>query len=245
MREAPGPEMVLIPAGTFRMGVPEAESKQQGDDDSDARPLRQVTIVRPFWLGKFPVTRGEYAIFAGETGRCAEPWASPGFPQDKRHPVVRVSHADASAYPVWLSQKTGQTYRLPSEAEWEYAARAGTTTARYWGESAGRPGEHAQFSQYRGSTGGTCPVGSFAPNAFGLHDMLGNVWEWAADHWHGDYQGAPVDGSAWIAGGAADRVVRGGSWSYDTRHVRSAFRFHYDPPNRGNRLGFRCARVQV
>jgi formylglycine-generating enzyme required for sulfatase activity len=243
-RDGPGPEMVLLPAGTFLMGVPAAESKQEGTDDSNARPQHQVRIARPFWLGKYPVKRGEYAAFAAETGRGGEAWASTRFPQDDRHPVVNVSHADALAYVAWLSQRTGQTYRLPSEAEWEYAARAGTTTARYWGEDAGKPGEHAHFSKTFGSAGGTCPAGSFSPNAFGLHDMLGNIWEWTADPWHSDYKGAPSDGSVWTTGGAAARVIRGGSWFVDAGLVRAACRDHGDPAPRGGNLGFRCARVQ-
>ncbi len=241
MRDGSGPEIVLIPAGSFLMGAPEAESEREGVNDSAARPQHQVTIAQPFWLGKFPVTRGEYAVFAAETGRAGEAWASTRFPQDDRHPVVNVSHADALAYAAWLSEQTGQTYRLPSEAEWEYAARAGTTTARYWGEAAGKPGEHAHF----GSRNGTCPVGSFRPNAFGLHDMLGNVWEWTADSWHSDYKGAPSDGSAWMTGGAADRVIRGGSWLGVARFVRAAYRNLVGPAYRVDLLGFRCARVQV
>jgi formylglycine-generating enzyme required for sulfatase activity len=165
--------MVLIPAGRFLMGVPEAESKREGTLDLEARPQHLVTIARPFWLGRYPVTRGEYAAFANKTGRVRDPWTTLNFSQNDRHPVVNVHLGDALAYVARLSEQTGQTYRLPSEAEWEYAARAGTTTARYWGEDAGKPGEHSHF----GSGGGTCPVGSFAPNAFGLHDTLGEVWE--------------------------------------------------------------------
>jgi len=238
----PIPETVLIPVGTFQMGAPEAESKREGteDWDKDASPMHEVTIAKPFWLGKYPVTRGEFAAFAADTGRDGEPWASPGFAQDDRHPVVRVSHADALAYLGWPSQKTGQTWRLPSEAEWEYAARAGTTTARYWGNAAGKPGEHAHFA----SSDGTCPAGSFPPNRFGLHDMLGNVWEWTADAWHDNYRGAPADGSVWMAAGEADRVVRGGSWRNVARAVRAAGRNHYAPANRYGDFGFRPARVQ-
>jgi formylglycine-generating enzyme required for sulfatase activity len=240
MRESPGPEMVLIPAGRFLMGVPEAESKREGTGDHDARPQHEVTISRPFWLGKYPVTRGEYSVFATETNRVSERWATPTFSQDDRHPVVNVSFGDVLAYVAWLSKKTGQTYRLPSEAEWEYAARAGTTTARYWGEDAGKPGEYAHF----GSQKGTCPVGSFSPNGFGLHDILGNVWEWTADNSHADYTGAPSDGSAWTAGRAAGRVIRGGSWGDDARYVRAASRDHNAPASRDVSIGFRCARVQ-
>jgi formylglycine-generating enzyme required for sulfatase activity len=228
------------------MGGPEAESKREGTEDWDkcARPVHTVTIARRFLLGKYPVTRGEYAAFAAETGRNDEPWSRPGFPQDDRHPVVEVSHVDAEAYLAWLSEKTGQTWRLPSEAEWEYAARAGTTTARYWGDAAGKPGEHAHFGESRGSASGTCAVGGFNANGFGLHEMLGNVWEWTADVWHNDYAGAPTDGSAWTDGGSPARVVRGGSWDGVARGVRAACRVRLDPADRGYNLGFRCARVQ-
>jgi formylglycine-generating enzyme required for sulfatase activity len=175
IRDGPGPVMVFIPEGRFLMGIPEAESKREGPDgrDARARPVHLVTIARPIWLGKYPVTRDEYMNFAAQTGHGNQKWTDPGFAQDGRHPVVNVSHADALAYIEWLNGETGEGYRLPSEAEWEYAARAGTQTARYWGDAAGKPDEHAHF----GVTTGTCEVGLFKPNAFGLFDMLGNVWE--------------------------------------------------------------------
>jgi formylglycine-generating enzyme required for sulfatase activity len=240
IREAPGPEMVLIPAGSFVMGSPDSEPGQYHDEG----PAHRVTIARPFWLGRYPVTRGEYAVFAGETGHGDNQWQDPGFPQDDRHPVVNVSHQDAEAYVAWLSAKTRQTYRLPSEAEWEYAARAGTIAARYWGEAAGEPGKHARFSKERGDAGGTAPVGCFPPNPFGLYDMLGNVWEWCADPWHDTYLGAPTEGSVWANGGAAGRVLRGGSWFNAARGVRSAYRTPVVPLDRLGFVGFRCARVQ-
>jgi len=240
IHDVPGPEMVLIPPGRFLMGIPEAESKREGTwkADADARPTHFVTIAAPFWLGKFPVTLGEYSAFAAETGRREEPWTHPGFVQDDRHPVVNVSHEDALAYIAWLNGKTGQAYRLPSEAEWEYAARAGTQTARYWGDEAGKPGEHAHF----GVSAGTCAVGQFAPNPFGLFNMLGNVWEWTADHWHDSYKGAPVDGAAWTIGGdSGRRVVRGGSWDFDLRVSRAGYRI--GDRMRTNNGGFRLART--
>ncbi len=242
LQEGPGPEMVLIPAGAFQMGAPEAESKREDTLDSDkaARPLHRVSIARPFWLGRFPVTVGEYAVFAEETGRDGDRWSRVRFPQDDRHPVVNVSHEDAEAYMAWLSAKTGQTYRLPSEAEWEYAARAGTTTARYWGDAAGKPGENGHWE----TSIGTCRVDGFKANGFGLHDMLGNVWEWTADAWHDSYDGAPSDGAAWTTAGAASRVLRGGSWFGDARSARSASRDFHDPSARYGNFGFRCARVQ-
>jgi formylglycine-generating enzyme required for sulfatase activity len=214
------PEMVLIPSGSFMMGVPEAESKREGTDDRRARPVHQVTIAQPFWIGRYAVTRGQFAVFARETGFAPTDWRRTRFTQDDNHPVVSVSVADAEAYLGWLRQKTGHRYRLPSESEWEYAARAGTATARYWGdrwdpERANAAGIHE----------GTTPVGTFGSNPFGLYDMLGNVWEWCADGWRGSYNGAPADGSAWIgrrAEGGASRVIRGGSWDDGARLVRSA-----------------------
>jgi formylglycine-generating enzyme required for sulfatase activity len=240
MREGPAPEMVLIPVGRFMMVSPASERERWHDEG----PVHRVTISQPFWLGRYPVTRAEYAEFVNEAGHEGDDWKQAGFLQDDRHPVVNVSHTDAEAYVTWLSAKTGQTYRLPSEAEWEYAARAGTTTARYWGEAAGRPNQCARFSGEFRDAGGTARVGSYYPNPFGLYDMLGNVWEWCADAWHGDYQGAPTDGSAWATNNSVRRVIRGGAWDNTERFVRAGYRFGFDPANRDDNLGFRLARVQ-
>jgi formylglycine-generating enzyme required for sulfatase activity len=242
-RERPGPEMVLIPAGRFFMGVPEGPSESTNDYRS--RPQHSVAIARPFWLGKYSVTQGEYADFLAETGYGGGSWAATKIPQDEWHPAVSVSYEDALAYFSWLNDKTGLTYRLPSEAERECAARAGTTTARYWGEDVGKPGEHAHFGVPWGSSKGHCQVGSCKPNTFGLHDMLGNVREWTADRWHDNYTGAPYDGSTWSIGGAAARVIRGGSWFDDTQYVRAAARSWFAPGYRTGYIGFRCARAQT
>jgi formylglycine-generating enzyme required for sulfatase activity len=155
--------------------------------------------------------------------------------------VVNVSAEDAEAYVTWLNQVAGPGWRLPSEAEWEYAARAGTSTARYWGDDF----EQAErYAHTRGREPGTAPVGGRLPNAFGLYDMLGNVWEWTADRWHDDYRRAPNDGSAWTTGGSnARRVLRGGAWNGDPRGVRAGFRSHGEPGNRGSNGGFRLART--
>jgi formylglycine-generating enzyme required for sulfatase activity len=233
------PEMVVIPRGSFIMGSPRTD--KNGSDEC-AKPRHKVTINRAFWLGKFPVTRQEYAIFAAETGRGGEEWVSPGIPQQNdRHPVVRVSHYDALAYTAWLSKKTGLKYRLPSEAEWEYAARAGTTTSRYWGEDAGKPGNHAHFS-ITSEEEGTRAVGSFKPNGFGLYDMLGNVEEWTADHWHDDYNGAPSDGSPWLTPDHPQRAVRGGFFGCDGAWITVDRRNSYVANTRPGCVGFRCAR---
>lgn len=237
------PEMVLIPAGSFVMGVPEAESKREKTDDSRARPLHTVTFVRPFWLGKYPVTRGEYAAFVEATGydRDGGKWREPGFVQSDRDPVVNVSAEDAEAYAAWLSRQTGQVWRLPSEAEWEYAARAGTMTARFWGNSFRQA---SRYAHVHSRENGTAPVGTRLPNAFGLHDMLGNVWECTADFWHNNYDGAPEDGSVWTAGGSTvGEVVRGGCWFDDPRSVRAGYRNHVKPSYYGPIFGFRLART--
>lgn len=265
IRDGPGPEMVLIPAGNFVMGIPPAETEREGGPasaDDDARPQHKVTIARPFYLGKHPVTRGAFAAFAQATGLAAQGWRKPGFAQTDEHPVVNVSHADAEAYAAWLSRETGKDYRLPSEAEWEYAARAGTTTARFWGDGRAEACRYANVAdetlrkankdkpdaqRYFGCDDGfanTSPVGSFQPNSFGLYDMLGNVWEWLADHWHENYDNAPDDGSAWTTpGSAARRVLRGGAWDYYPRNLRAGYRNPLEPGLRLIDVGFRLART--
>jgi len=232
--DSDAPDMVLIPRGTFLMGVPPAESMREGteDGDKDAQPRHEVTISRPFLLGRFPVTVGEYSVFARETNR---PWAKPDFPQTDRHPAVNVGFADAVAYVVWLSERTDDNYRLPSEAEWEYACRAGTVTTRYWGD---------EFDPAKANCNGhgTTGVSAFPGNPWRLRDTLGNVYEWVEDRWHNSYNGAPTDGSAWITGPDAGRVVRGGSWvsvrKYDRAGNRDTSRGWPTPW-----VGFRLART--
>jgi formylglycine-generating enzyme required for sulfatase activity len=264
IRDAPGPEMVLIPAGSFVMGVPPEETKREGAPasyDDDARPQHTVTIARPFYLGKHPVTRGAFAAFASATGFADTQWQKPSFAQTDQHPVVNVSHEDAAAYAAWLSRETGKDYRLPSEAEWEYAARAGTATARYWGDGRAEACRYANVAdetlrkankdkadaqRYFGCDDGfanTSPVGTFQPNGFGLYDMLGNVCEWVADHWHDSYADAPEDGSAWTIGDSGLCVVRGGSWFNSPRVVRAGIRDKSGPGVRLDRVGFRLART--
>ena len=237
------PDMVLIPAGRFMMGIPEDETARVGGDpeyDEWARPVHLVTIARLFWIGRAPVTRGQFAVFARDTGFKGTNWQKTRFPQDDTHPVVNVSAQDADAYVAWLSRKTGHAYRLPSEAECEYAARAGTPTARYWGDA-----WDPAMANAAGNHKGTTPVGSLPENPFGLHDMLGNVWEWCADDWQASYAGASPDGAPCRARGAARRVVRGGSWGNEARRMRSAYRLGFPPSRRDGNIGFRCARVQA
>ena len=226
-----GPAMVVLPTGRFRMG------DLSGDGDDDERPVRTVTINRPIAMGRYPVTFEDYDRFVVAMG--AERPDDRGWGRGRR-PVINVSWHDARAYTAWLSEQTGKRYRLPSESEWEYAARAGTETAYSWGNEIGVNRANGLDSGSKWSDRQTSPVGSFEPNAFGLYDMHGNVREWVEDCWHDNYEGAPSDGRAWTSGGdSSGAVVRGGSWYVNPRVLRSAFRFGYTPSDRGNTVGFR------
>lgn len=254
-----GPELVLIPAGRFQMGSHEEEHKaaiHAGAQKSwleRETPQHWVGIGQPFALARHPVSVGEWRAFVratGWSGGLETNWEKPGFVQTDLHPVVGVSWNDAQLYLAWLSDKTGQRYRLPSEAEWEYACRAGTRTAFNTGESIST--EQANYDglyiynggergQYRG---GTTPQATFAPNAWGLFDMHGNVWEWVQDIVHDNYHGAPADGSAWEEGAdTSRRILRGGSWLYHPRYLRSALRNGYSAVLSNDIVGFRVARV--
>ena len=223
------------------------------DDCSDSeRPVHEVEVAS-FALSKHEVTRGQFAAFVAATGHNTRggcrgvgtgSWRDQSGQRDD-HPVVCVNWEDTRAYVRWLSAETGSRYRLPSEAEWEYAARAGTTTSWYWGERAEDRCEHANGGD--ADTGcddgwdGTAPVGSFLMNGFGLHDMAGNVVEWVEDCWHDDYDGAPRDGAAWTRGGdCGRRVMRGLS---SPRGLRLASRLWSAAENRYGFIGFRVART--
>jgi len=233
------------PLGTFAMGIPEAETEREKanfDWDEQARPVHPVTIGRPFWIARYPLLRGEYAMFVWDTGYKGDrgAWRDPGFPQTDRHPVVNISHGDALAYIRWLNGKTGGGYRLPSEAEWEYGARACNATARFWGD------DWAGHMGFVDPGHGTASVGGRKANPFGLVDMLGNVWEWCADPWHDDYNGAPADGSVWESNGDnLRRVLRGGSWNSSPMGLRTGVRIGIGPAGtaRRNDFGFRPARA--
>ena len=269
-RDCPGcPEMVVVPEGSFLMGSPESEAGRY--DDGREGPVHPVTFVRPFAVGVHEVTVGEFARFVSATGRSmgnacwmwdgewkersGRHWRSPGFSQTDDHPVVCVDWNDAKAYVRWLSGETGEAYRLPSEAEWEYVARAGTMTAWYWGERESGQCRYANGAdEASGDLGGgkarcndgharTSPVGSYEANGYGLHDVLGNVWEWVEDCWNGSYAGAPRGGSAWMSGDCGRRVLRGGSWGGIPRYLRSAYRDWYTTGNRNSFIGFRVART--
>ncbi|MBM3347839.1 MAG: formylglycine-generating enzyme family protein, partial [Betaproteobacteria bacterium] len=222
-------------------------------------PPFEVSIARSLAVGRYEIARRQFAAFGNATGHAARgcyrwsgaewvyeaslDWRDPGFSQGDEEPVVCVAWADAAAYVRWLSATTGQPYRLLSEAEWEYAARAGTTTSRYWGDSADAGCDYANlgdrsmrdalgFGPFADCSDGyarTAPVGRFLPNAFGLYDMLGNVWEWTADCWREGYSGAPADGTAWTSEPCARRTNRGAGWNSHPRDVRSSNRGSYAP----------------
>lgn len=273
------PEMVMLPQGAFMMGAPPEE---EGEDVPEffrghSVPQHEVTIRYPLAIGRFDVTRDEYARFVAETNRpdpdtCYGPdasgreteiqganWHTPGYPQTGKDPVVCVSWDDAHAYTIWLSAKTKHLYRLPTEAEWEYSARAGTTTSRYGSDNPAElcryinhadldfsdrhPAESGVNRECRDGYGFTSPVGSFPPNPFGLYDMLGNVWQLTEDCWNESYVGAPSDGSSWQSGDCGRRVVRGGAYSNIPGLVRAAVRNRPRSSGRDHSGGFRVARV--
>jgi len=277
-----GPEMVLIAGGTFQMGSPQDEAGRDSDEAEHT-----VTIGKPYAIGRCEVTRGEFSRFVAATGyrTSAEKgegckrwnaaanqveqdknlnWRNPGSkPYDDSHPVVCVSWDDAQEYIKWLNADLGLpagTYRLPSEAEWEYAARAGSQTAYFWG--AAQPcgfangadqtaqqtdseliGKNWTFAACSDGYAFTAPVGRFLPNGFGLYDTAGNAWEWVQDCYHDNYQGAPGDGSAWQQKDCKLRALRGGSWDSGPSSLRSANRNRSRPDGAVDSTGFRLART--
>ena len=249
---AEGPEMVVIPAGRFTMGAPANEVRRWRsfkDDAKDEGPQHKVTIGRSFAVGKYEVTFAEWDACVSAGGCLGYRPADEGWGRGTR-PVTNVSWEDAKAYVAWLSQRTGQQYRLLTESEWEYAARAGTTTRYWWGNDIGRGNANCNICDSPWDDKQAAPVGSFKPNAFGLHDMLGNVWEWAEDCWHDSYTGAPTDGTAWTANCTAVQyavapVMRGGSWNHyeQSDSLRSAYRIWGPSDYRHNDIGFRVART--
>ena len=253
-----GPELVLVPTGRFQMGSPEAERKKAIEAGAQKAwveretPQHWVGIEKPIAMGRYPVTVGEWRAFVAASRWRAQGdvnWASPGFRQTDEHPVVGVTWHDAQQYLIWLAAQTGQAYRLPSEAEWEYACRAGTKTAFSFGDEintglANYDGNHSYNGSPRGEyRQGTSRVGEFAPNPWGLFDMHGNVWEWVQDVVHDNYAGAPLTGEAWEDGGdQGRRILRGGSWLYNPRYLRSALRNGFSATLSNDIVGFRVAR---
>jgi formylglycine-generating enzyme len=279
------PEMVELPAGSFTMGAAlELEKAFDVPENLQGRslPLHTVTFAKPFAMAVYPVTVAEFRAFVEETGYEAADachtqymndghfiyeeakgysWRAPGFPQDDRHPVVCVSAEDGEAYAAWLSRKTGHRYGLPSEAQYEYAARAGTTTAFFWGDrrdavackysnqpdldqadALGAPAGPEYRFQCRDGYAYTSPVDNYAPNPWGLYDMLGNIWEWVGDCWNENYLGAPSDGSAWLAGDCDARASRGGSYGNAAFSTYAGVRVPRHSSYVGHSWGFRVVR---
>ena len=232
------PEMVVVPAGSFMMGSPSGERGRDGDEG----PVHRVRIGEPFAVGVYEVTFEEWEACVSGGGCWGYRPSDEGWGRGRR-PVINVDWEDAQAYVEWLSEKTGEGYRLLSESEWEYVARAGTGTRYWWGDGIGRNQANCDGCGSRWDDRQTAPVGSFAPNGFGLYDVHGNVWEWVEDCWNGSYAGAPVDGSAWESGNCDVRVLRGGSWYSVPGGLRSAVRFGDSAGYRISYFGFRVART--
>ena len=248
------PEMVVAPAGSFMMG---SLSNEAGRSDWEG-PLHKVSIPRPIAVGKFEVTFGQFDWFVRATGRSAgECWTykfgwkalrgqtyrNPGFPVDDRQPVVCVNWNDATAFVAWLSEYTGKPYRLLTEAEWEYVARAGSTSAYWWGQEIGQGLTNCDGCGSRWDAKQTAVVGSFSANAFGIHDIHGNVSEWVQDCWNGSYVGAPSSSKPWTKGDCDRRVIRGGHYGSGRIDLRSADRARNSTENRYKYFGFRVART--
>ena len=243
-RATPGlsPELVWIEGGEFSMG----SSTGEAYPDIDEAPLHQVSITA-FSMSRCEISHADYAHFANDTVADKELPADDGWGRGNR-PVNNVSWEDARSYASWMGDQIDQSCDLPTEAEWEYAARAGTTTAYSVPEPEGS--DNLEGKNLANCVGcgsewdktSTAPVGSFPPNAWGLYDMHGNVWEWVQDCWHGNYENAPADGSAWLEANGGDcgrRVLRGGSWNYYPASLRSAYRLSNLPVDRVNDVGFR------
>jgi formylglycine-generating enzyme required for sulfatase activity len=261
------PLMTVLPVGSFEQGTANGDTESQAFE----QPQHLVAINYPLAMSSNEITVAEFREFAEATGRNMSgcniyegrweyrsdaSWRDPGFEQSAAHPVTCVSWNDATAYAAWLSVKRGHTYRLASASEWEYAARAGSESAQPWnstGEGACAVANVADQSAARRFPGweifacndrfvNTAPVGSFKPNAFGLNDMLGNVFEWVQDCWHDDYRGAPADGSARMDGDCKEHELRGGSWFSSPRYVRASYRNRFETDYRSSSVGFRLVR---
>ncbi len=236
------PEMTVVPSGSLTMGSPKNEPEHQGSEE----PQHNVTISKPFAVGRFAVTFTEWDACANNGGCGGYLPPDQGWGRADR-PVINVSWEDAKSYVKWLTQKTGRQYRLLSEAEREYVTRTGKQSPFWWGASisTGQANYDGNYTYNGGSKGEyrqrTLPVKSFQPNPWGLYQVHGNVWDWVEDCWHGDYSGAPADGSAWTTGECTYRVLRGGSWSKVPQGLRAAFRYIDYPQDRSNDSGFRVA----
>ncbi|MDP7667654.1 MAG: SUMF1/EgtB/PvdO family nonheme iron enzyme [Rhodospirillales bacterium] len=226
------PEMMVVGAGSFIMGSDERHANE--------RPAHEVSIAKPFAIGKYEITFDEWQAYLDDGGCSTRPddhkWGR------ERRPVMNVTHAEAVGYAAWLALKIGKVYRLPSEAEWEYAARAGTETAFWWGDEAGVNRANCRDCGSEWSKKSSGPVGSFAPNPWDLFDTSGNVWEWVADCWNPTHDGAPQDGSVRLDGECRNRVMRDGSWYYFSKNARSAWRWKNDARVKSYGIGLRVLR---
>jgi formylglycine-generating enzyme required for sulfatase activity len=230
------PEMIVIPPGQFTMGSP---ANQPGRVSNEG-PQHTVKISKAFAVSEFDVTFDDWDACVS-VGGCPAVFANFGH---GRQPVINVTWDDAEQYVAWLAKMTERPYRLLTESEWEYAARAGTTTTYWWGDSVGQGNANCVGCGSRWDNTATSPVESFKPNGFGLYDVSGNVWQWVQDCFHNDYNGAPADGSAWVSGDCSLRTDRGGSWiTKGDQNMRIAFRGSYSPASRNYSLGFRVART--
>ena len=233
-----GPEMAVVPAGTFQMGC-----LQRSACDDDELPLREVAIPTRFALSKHEITFADWDACVEAAGCGGHLPDDEGWGRGSR-PVIHVNWDDAQSYVTWLSRSTGEEYRLPSEAEWEYAARAGTDTPFFWGNDIRADRANCLEDSCGDGYANTAPVGSFPANSWGLHDMHGNVHEWVQDCWNGNtYEGAPTDGSAWVEGVCESRMIRGGAWSSSPSNLRSANRIRNARDDRRSSLGFRVVRA--
>jgi formylglycine-generating enzyme required for sulfatase activity len=224
------PLLVEVPAGTYLMG------SDQGRPDE--KPRHEVRFAKPFAIGIYEITLAEWDACLREGG-CR---FSPEGGADSRLPASNLSWDDAQEYVTWLSKKSGHQYRLPTEAEWEYAASGGKTTAYWWGDDAGKGNANCSDCGSDWDGRGPAPVGSFKPNPFGLFDVHGNLWEWTMDCANRSYKGAPGDSSAWLRGDCITRVLRGGSWNVGSEYMRTTRRHHYDRDVRYYLHGFRVVR---
>jgi len=230
------PQMIEMPAGKFIMGSPVSEP---GRYAQEAQHL--VNLNTRFAVSKFAVTFSDWDACFNDGG-CNGYWPSDmGWGRGNR-PVININYADALAYTAWLSRKTGKSYRLLSEAEWEYAARGGTTTAYYWGDAGTGNKANCKNCGTEWDDRESSPVGSFPANAFGLYDMAGNVWTWTLDCWDPSYEGAPIDGKPRLRDSCPQRVLRGGAFDHEQDTLRAASRGGYDASVRDRSIGFRIAR---
>jgi formylglycine-generating enzyme required for sulfatase activity len=225
------PQLVSLSPGTFTMG--------SNSSDPSEKPAHRATLGHPFAIGKYEVTVEEWnaCVEAGACQRVGQ-YASP----NPKAPIRDVSWDDAQQYLKWLGTSSGKTYRLPSEAEWEYAARGGTATRYWWGDQMATGKANCKDCGPPWQIEGPANVGSFAPNPYGLYDMNGSVWEWVADCWHNSYKEAPADGTVWDQPNCSMRVIRGGSWRESAPYMVSSTRFKYDASVRHSQNGFRVAR---